>query len=132
MKLHIDSVLFLSSTTNLTLLQWSKLPHAKQAHPREEHLIPLLVAAAAGGTNNIIILFDLLFDLIIHPTTSAVVVDGTQNLICCCGNLLVFQKILCSEFVILFFFLVNRLGVASSSFGSKSGAAAFSFRLISL
>jgi 4,5-DOPA dioxygenase extradiol len=31
------------------LTAWSELPHAKIAHPREEHLIPLMVAAGAGG-----------------------------------------------------------------------------------
>ena len=30
------------------LLKWAKGPHAKYAHPREEHLIPLLVAAGAS------------------------------------------------------------------------------------
>ncbi len=28
---------------------WSGLPHAKFAHPREEHLLPLMVALGAGG-----------------------------------------------------------------------------------
>ncbi|AGH49462.1 catalytic LigB subunit of aromatic ring-opening dioxygenase [Sphingomonas sp. MM-1] len=31
------------------LSAWSMLPHARFAHPREEHLIPLMVAAGAGG-----------------------------------------------------------------------------------
>lgn len=31
------------------LAQWESAPHARFAHPREEHLIPLLVAAGAGG-----------------------------------------------------------------------------------
>eukprot|EP01138_Halocafeteria_seosinensis_P007890 gb/GECG01008061.1/.p1 GENE.gb/GECG01008061.1/~~gb/GECG01008061.1/.p1 ORF type:complete len:368 (+),score=20.23 gb/GECG01008061.1/:1-1104(+) len=30
------------------LLEWEKAPHARRAHPREEHFIPLLVAAAAA------------------------------------------------------------------------------------
>jgi aromatic ring-opening dioxygenase catalytic subunit (LigB family) len=28
---------------------WERAPHARFAHPREEHLIPLMVAAGAGG-----------------------------------------------------------------------------------
>jgi 4,5-DOPA dioxygenase extradiol len=33
------------------LLEWEKAPGARFAHPREEHLIPLLITAAAGGIN---------------------------------------------------------------------------------
>jgi 4,5-DOPA dioxygenase extradiol len=29
--------------------QWAELPHARFAHPREEHLLPLMVALGAGG-----------------------------------------------------------------------------------
>ena len=28
---------------------WAELPHARYAHPREEHLLPLMVALGAGG-----------------------------------------------------------------------------------
>ena len=31
------------------LTEWRSAPYAKYSHPREEHLIPLLVAAGAGG-----------------------------------------------------------------------------------
>ena len=31
------------------LADWESLPHARLAHPREEHLLPLMVAAGAGG-----------------------------------------------------------------------------------
>jgi aromatic ring-opening dioxygenase catalytic subunit (LigB family) len=31
------------------LTDWRKAPFAAYAHPREEHLIPLMVAAGAGG-----------------------------------------------------------------------------------
>ncbi len=34
------------------LLQWDKAPAARTAHPREEHLIPLMVVAGAGGGIN--------------------------------------------------------------------------------
>jgi aromatic ring-opening dioxygenase catalytic subunit (LigB family) len=33
------------------LVQWSNAPAARQAHPREEHLIPLMVAAGAAGAD---------------------------------------------------------------------------------
>jgi aromatic ring-opening dioxygenase catalytic subunit (LigB family) len=33
------------------LVGWSNAPAARQAHPREEHLIPLMVAAGAAGTD---------------------------------------------------------------------------------
>ena len=28
---------------------WTSLPHARSCHPREEHLLPLMVAAGAAG-----------------------------------------------------------------------------------
>jgi aromatic ring-opening dioxygenase catalytic subunit (LigB family) len=31
------------------LAQWSSMPHARYAHPREEHLLPLMVVAGAAG-----------------------------------------------------------------------------------
>jgi aromatic ring-opening dioxygenase catalytic subunit (LigB family) len=31
------------------LIDWSRAPAARQAHPREEHLLPLIVAAGAAG-----------------------------------------------------------------------------------
>ena len=33
------------------LLSWASAPQARHAHPREEHLIPLMVASGAGGTD---------------------------------------------------------------------------------
>jgi aromatic ring-opening dioxygenase catalytic subunit (LigB family) len=33
------------------LSRWVDLPHARFAHPREEHLLPLMVALGAGGDN---------------------------------------------------------------------------------
>ena len=32
-----------------TLAQWSQAPSGRTSHPREEHLMPLMVASAAGG-----------------------------------------------------------------------------------
>ena len=34
---------------NARLADWEALPHARLAHPREEHLLPLMVAAGAGA-----------------------------------------------------------------------------------
>ena len=31
------------------LMDWSEAPHARICHPREEHLLPLLVIAGAAG-----------------------------------------------------------------------------------
>lgn len=36
---------------DVRLKQWKKAPQANFAHPREEHLIPLMVAAGAGGNS---------------------------------------------------------------------------------
>lgn len=36
---------------NASLVEWQKAPCAKQAHPREEHLLPLMVAAGAAGSD---------------------------------------------------------------------------------
>jgi aromatic ring-opening dioxygenase catalytic subunit (LigB family) len=40
-----------SAARDRALLHWDAAPAARQAHPREEHLIPLLVAAGAAGTD---------------------------------------------------------------------------------
>ena len=34
------------------LCQWSKAPAARDAHPREEHLLPLMVIAGAAGEDH--------------------------------------------------------------------------------
>jgi aromatic ring-opening dioxygenase catalytic subunit (LigB family) len=34
---------------NAELIRWARAPAARFAHPREEHLMPLMVAAGAGG-----------------------------------------------------------------------------------
>jgi len=36
-------------TRNRKLEQWQTAPHARLAHPREEHLLPLMVASGAAG-----------------------------------------------------------------------------------
>lgn len=42
------------------LVNWAKAPHAKQAHPREEHLIPIHVVAGACGGKNAKVIYDKL------------------------------------------------------------------------
>ncbi len=37
-----------SEERNSSLINWSQAPSARQAHPREDHLIPLLVAVGAA------------------------------------------------------------------------------------
>jgi len=36
---------------NIGLTRWSEAPHARIAHPREEHLLPLMVIAGAAGSD---------------------------------------------------------------------------------
>ena len=38
-------------TRNKNLINWEHAPEARKAHPREDHLIPLLVIAGAAGEN---------------------------------------------------------------------------------
>jgi aromatic ring-opening dioxygenase catalytic subunit (LigB family) len=40
-----------SAQRDESLIQWQTAPYGRYAHPREEHLIPLMVAAGAGGPN---------------------------------------------------------------------------------
>jgi len=37
------------NSRDATLMAWETAPAARAAHPREEHLIPLMVAAGAAG-----------------------------------------------------------------------------------
>ena len=37
-------------TRRKMLLEWSKAPQARAAHPREEHLMPLMVVSGAAGS----------------------------------------------------------------------------------
>lgn len=40
------------------LARWTDAPAARQAHPREEHLLPLLVAAGAAGSDRGVVAFN--------------------------------------------------------------------------
>ena len=42
---------------NARLARWKDAPYARFAHPREEHLIPLMVAAGAAGTDPVTTIF---------------------------------------------------------------------------
>jgi aromatic ring-opening dioxygenase catalytic subunit (LigB family) len=44
-----DAVESPAAVRDALLADWRKAPFAAFAHPREEHLIPLMVAAGAGG-----------------------------------------------------------------------------------
>jgi aromatic ring-opening dioxygenase catalytic subunit (LigB family) len=39
------------SARDASLVRWTTAPLARQVHPREEHLIPLMVVAGAAGTD---------------------------------------------------------------------------------
>jgi aromatic ring-opening dioxygenase catalytic subunit (LigB family) len=43
---------------NRRLAEWESAPAARAAHPREEHLIPLMVAAGAAGEDLAIVAFN--------------------------------------------------------------------------
>jgi len=43
---------------NQRLTQWSSAPAARAAHPREEHLLPLMVASGAAGDDRAVIAFN--------------------------------------------------------------------------
>jgi aromatic ring-opening dioxygenase catalytic subunit (LigB family) len=40
------------------LVGWSNAPAARQAHPREEHLLPLMVVAGAAGADRGAVTYD--------------------------------------------------------------------------
>jgi aromatic ring-opening dioxygenase catalytic subunit (LigB family) len=43
---------------NARLTEWESAPAARAAHPREEHLIPLMVAAGAAGEDRAVVAFN--------------------------------------------------------------------------
>jgi aromatic ring-opening dioxygenase catalytic subunit (LigB family) len=43
---------------NQRLEQWTSAPAARAAHPREEHLLPLMVASGAAGDDRAIVAFN--------------------------------------------------------------------------
>jgi len=48
------------------LADWEAAPHAREAHPREEHLLPLMVAAgAAPGEPAVVAFRDTVMDVVV-------------------------------------------------------------------
>lgn len=47
-----------SAARDKGLAAWERAPSARQAHPREEHLIPLMVVAGAAGTDRATVAFN--------------------------------------------------------------------------
>jgi aromatic ring-opening dioxygenase catalytic subunit (LigB family) len=43
---------------NSRLTQWASAPAARAAHPREEHLLPLMVASGAAGDDRAVVGFN--------------------------------------------------------------------------
>ena len=46
-----ETVALDENARNAGLAQWTSAPHARHVHPREEHLLPLMVVAGAAGTD---------------------------------------------------------------------------------
>jgi aromatic ring-opening dioxygenase catalytic subunit (LigB family) len=53
-----ESMKFDAFTRNARLEQWTSAPGARSAHPREEHLIPLMVASGAAGDDEAVVAFN--------------------------------------------------------------------------
>ena len=47
-----------AGSRNERLTQWASAPAARAAHPREEHLIPLMVASGAAGDDRAVVAFN--------------------------------------------------------------------------
>jgi aromatic ring-opening dioxygenase catalytic subunit (LigB family) len=53
-----DAVLRAPAERDAALAQWTQAPSARAVHPREEHLIPLMVVAGAAGADRATLGFD--------------------------------------------------------------------------
>jgi aromatic ring-opening dioxygenase catalytic subunit (LigB family) len=53
-----DTLVLEAAERNARLAQWASAPAARAAHPREEHLIPLMVAAGAAGDDRATVAFN--------------------------------------------------------------------------
>ena len=53
-----DSMTLDPDMRNERLTQWTSAPAARAAHPREEHLIPLMVASGAAGDDRAVVSFN--------------------------------------------------------------------------
>lgn len=53
-----DSMTLDADRRNERLRQWTSAPAARAAHPREEHLLPLMVASGAAGDDRAVVAFN--------------------------------------------------------------------------
>jgi aromatic ring-opening dioxygenase catalytic subunit (LigB family) len=53
-----DAMTLDAESRNRRLEQWTSAPAARSAHPREEHLIPLMVASGAAGEDSAVVAFN--------------------------------------------------------------------------
>lgn len=53
-----DTMKLPAADRDAQLTAWAKAPAARAVHPREEHLIPLMVVAGAGGADPVTLAFD--------------------------------------------------------------------------
>ena len=53
-----ESLVLDAGARNQRLAHWTTAPAARAAHPREEHLIPLMVAAGAAGEDRAVVAFN--------------------------------------------------------------------------
>jgi aromatic ring-opening dioxygenase catalytic subunit (LigB family) len=53
-----DSMTLDADMRNERLTQWTSAPAARAAHPREEHLLPLMVASGAAGEDRAVVAFN--------------------------------------------------------------------------
>ena len=53
-----DTLVLEAAERNARLARWTSAPAARAAHPREEHLIPLMVAAGAAGDDRATVAFN--------------------------------------------------------------------------
>jgi aromatic ring-opening dioxygenase catalytic subunit (LigB family) len=53
-----ESLVLDAPERNARLEQWTSAPAARAAHPREEHLLPLMVAAGAAGDDRAVVAFN--------------------------------------------------------------------------
>jgi aromatic ring-opening dioxygenase catalytic subunit (LigB family) len=53
-----ESMTLAADARNERLTQWESAPGARGAHPREEHLIPLMVASGAAGDQRAVVAFN--------------------------------------------------------------------------
>ena len=53
-----ESLVLGAGARNERLAQWTSAPGARAAHPREEHLIPLMVASGAAGEDTAVVAFN--------------------------------------------------------------------------